>query len=266
MVECRSSWEVCPEHLVPKAYQMLTRDTCYCILGFALSSFSSTCSTPHHPHLYIPCFQLHRGGVGLLSLCGLRVSIYESLSIKAAPSQAATTYTAASIRTFDLLLWGRKCQEYAKPKLSYLCHTHTLLHYGNCQYYCCVFARLLWEPGLAFSTTSIPQWRVGAVLWLKTWFVLVERTVEVQHACSGTLLCVSALLSMGTDAGSMKQWYLTLHNGLFWQVWRMQSFNVYLLWKHARITHHLLSNKYRWLITLSEPNIPFNKVIWVLLK
>lgn len=71
------------------------------------------------------------GGVGLLSLCGLRVSIYESLSLKAAASHGATTYTAASIRTFDLFLWGRKCQEYAKPKLSYLCHTHNFCTMGT---------------------------------------------------------------------------------------------------------------------------------------
>lgn len=71
-------------------------------------SVSSTCSSPP-PHFYIQCFQLQGGGGGgLLCLCGLCVSIYESLPLKATASQAATAYTAASIRTFDLLPWGRK--------------------------------------------------------------------------------------------------------------------------------------------------------------
>lgn len=57
--------------------------------------------------------------------------MYESLPLKATASQAATAYTAASTRTFDLLPGGRKRREYAKAKLSYLCHTHNFCTMGT---------------------------------------------------------------------------------------------------------------------------------------
>lgn len=80
-------------------------------------------------HLHIRCFQLH-WGLDLSGLCDLHVS-YESQPLKAMALHTGTIYMAASIRTFDLLLWGRKCQEYAKAKLSYLCHTHNFCTMGT---------------------------------------------------------------------------------------------------------------------------------------
>lgn len=59
---------------------MLISDNCHCFLGFPDSHFSQFhLQQPPPPHFYIQCFQLQGGG--LLSLCGLCVSIYESLCL-----------------------------------------------------------------------------------------------------------------------------------------------------------------------------------------
>lgn len=92
-------------------------------------SVSSTCSSPPSPLLY-PMLSTP-GGWTSQSLWSVCFHIWKPLPLKATASQAATAYTAASIRTFDLLPWGRKCQEYANAKLSYLCHTHNFCTMGT---------------------------------------------------------------------------------------------------------------------------------------
>lgn len=72
-------------------------------------SFSSTCSSPL-PTSISGAFN-STGGLDFSRLCALHVSMYESRPLKATVSQAAATaHTDASVRTFDSLLWGRKCQ------------------------------------------------------------------------------------------------------------------------------------------------------------
>lgn len=93
---------------------------------------------------------------------------------------------------FDLLSLGGKCQEKCKTNTYIFMISSTLLSCSiaaiSVVMLVCACVCLYWKSGVSFASTVIPSVTAGVgVLWLLTWFVLVERTVvhgwsAVQHA------------------------------------------------------------------------------------
>lgn len=102
------------------------------------------------------------------------------------------------------------------------------------------------------ASTLIPQW---LLVWFWGWFALVDRIIvhvwsAVQHAGIRTHLWFSAALKTQQAFFFFPSLFTTgkQNDGVHWQLNTEKQ------------------NNYNWLIMFSEPNTPFNTVIWTLQK
>lgn len=197
-------------------------DAYHCFLGFPVSHLiSSTCSSPL-PTSISDAF--NSTGAWTYRVFVICMFPYESQPLKATALHAATTYMAASVRTFDLLLRGRKCQEYAKAKLSYLYHITFALWELSVLLLCvCAIA-------LGIGTRTLHD-KYSPVTC--SWCAVIENMIcactekwSPTCLCWDSLVCFCCVVHVHRCRKSKGVLALTLHNTLLWHLWSIQSCNV----------------------------------------
>lgn len=112
----------------------------------------------------------------------------------------------SSYQAFLIYHWKRKMPRKCKTNPFIFMISSTWLVFDGSFHCCCVYVHVCCvhvfvleiRSLICFNRYSLVTGGVS-VLWLRTWFVLVESSVvhgwsSVQHACAGTHLCVPAVL------------------------------------------------------------------------
>lgn len=271
MVECRSPWEVCPEHLVPKSISNADQRHLLLHLGICsfLIQFHLQHPTPPHP-LTLPTSISHAfnstGGVLDFSVFVVCAFPYMKACLSKQRHHKLQQHTWLLLSGLLIYCCGG---ENAKSMQNQSFHIY-VIHI--------TFA--LWELSILLLCVCAIALGIGTR-------ILHDEYSPVTCSCCAVIENMICACRENCSSPTCLLWYSLVCFCFVVHRQRCRKYeavishlaqcaflagleyaicDVYLLWKHARITHHLLSNKYRWLITLSEPNIPFNKVIWMLLK
>lgn len=211
-------------------------DACHCFLGFPVFHLvSSTCSSPL-PTAISDAFNSTGGWTCRVFVVCMFPYMKASLSKQRHHRQQQHTW---------LLLSG---------PLIYCCGKENAKSMQNQSFhiYVILVTFALWELSILLLCVCTIALGIGTrALHAKyspvtcSWFAVIENMICActqncwnQHASDGTLLCVSAVFSTCTDAGSEGVLSLTLHTTLLWHLWSIQSC------KHARITYLSIAFKY----------------------